>query len=58
MNLERALANAPDPELARIAWERVCEQPAAREILERPIVAPVAIQVLGFSQASADFLVK
>ena len=58
MNLERALANAPDPVLARTAWERVCEQPAAREILERPIVAPVAIQVLGFSQSSADFLVK
>ncbi len=58
MNLERALANAPDPVLARTAWERVCEQPAAREILERPIVAPVAIQVLGFSQFSADFLVK
>jgi glutamate-ammonia-ligase adenylyltransferase len=58
MNLDRAFANAPDPVLARTAWERVCEQPAAREILERPIVAPVAIQVLGFSQSSADFLVK
>ena len=58
MNLDRALANAPDPALARIAWERVCERSEAREILERPIVAPVAIQVLGFSQASADFLVR
>ena len=58
MNLERALADAPDPVLARTAWERVCEPPTAREILERPIVAPVAIQVLGFSPAAADFLVK
>ncbi|MEP6759715.1 MAG: DUF294 nucleotidyltransferase-like domain-containing protein [Actinomycetota bacterium] len=58
MNLERAIASAPDPALARTAWERVCAHAEAREILERPVVAPVAIPVLGFSQSSADFLVK
>ena len=33
MNLERTLAAAPDPILAHTAWERVCEQAEAREIL-------------------------
>jgi len=58
MNLERTLAAAPDPILAHTAWERVCEQVEAREILERPAVAEVAIPVLGFSPAAADFLVR
>ena len=58
MNLERALAAAPDPMLAHTAWERVCADATARAILERPTVAPVAIQVLGLSTAAADFLVK
>src|SRR4029079_4275236 len=49
MNLERALAAAPDPMLAHTAWERVCADATARAILERPAVAPVAIQVLGLS---------
>src|SRR3954462_4320266 len=58
MNLERALAAAPDPMLAHTSWERVCEDEQARAVLERPPVAPVAIQVLGLSTAAADFLVK
>ena len=58
MDVERALQDAPDPELARTAWERVIQHAAAREILERPMVAPVAIRMLGFSPAAADFLVK
>ena len=58
MNLERALAAAPDPMLAHTAWERVCADATARAVLERPAVAPVAIQVLGLSTAAADFLVK
>src|SRR6476659_3034674 len=58
MNLERALAAAPDPMLAHTAWERVCADTTARAVLERPAVAPVAIQVLGLSTAAADFLVK
>jgi hypothetical protein len=58
MNLERALASAPDPILAHTAWERVCEHAEAREVLERPAVAQVAIPVLGFSPAATDFLVR
>jgi glutamate-ammonia-ligase adenylyltransferase len=58
MNVERALADAPDPALARTAWERVIANAGARELLDRPTVAPVAIQVLGFSPAAADFLVR
>src|SRR3954453_20756311 len=58
MNLERALAAAPDPILAHTAWDRVCESESARAVLERPAIAPVAIQVLALSSAAADFLVK
>ena len=58
MNLERTLAAAPDPILAHTAWERVTAHPDAREILERPAVAEVAIPVLGFSPAATDFLVR
>ena len=58
MSVERALAEAPDPVLARTAWGRVIANREAREILDRPMVAPVAIKVLGFSPAAADFLVK
>ena len=43
MNVERALAEAPDPALARTAWERVIANRDAREVLDRPMVAPVAI---------------
>ncbi|HEX5949132.1 MAG TPA: bifunctional glutamine-synthetase adenylyltransferase/deadenyltransferase, partial [Actinomycetota bacterium] len=55
--LGRALAAAPDPELARVALARVGERPEAREILEDPdLIEPVA-RLLGFSTAATDFLV-
>jgi [glutamine synthetase] adenylyltransferase / [glutamine synthetase]-adenylyl-L-tyrosine phosphorylase len=55
--LGRTFAAAPDPELARVAFSRVGEHPAAREALARPEVTDVAARVLGFSTAAADFLV-
>jgi len=55
---ERALAEAPDPELARVALSRVREAPAAREVLEEPDVISVAARLLGFSTAAADFFVQ
>jgi [glutamine synthetase] adenylyltransferase / [glutamine synthetase]-adenylyl-L-tyrosine phosphorylase len=55
--LERLLAEAPDPELARVALSRVGEHPAARETLEREEILPVAVVLLGFSTAATDFLV-
>jgi glutamate-ammonia-ligase adenylyltransferase len=56
--LGRALAAAPDPELARIALSRVGEDPRARAVLERADVLPVAVRLLGFSTAAADLLVR
>jgi glutamate-ammonia-ligase adenylyltransferase len=55
--LGRALAAAPDPELARVALARVGERPEAREILDDPAVIEPATRLLGFSTAAADFLV-
>jgi glutamate-ammonia-ligase adenylyltransferase len=55
--LGRTLAQAPDPELARVAVSRVGEDPRAREILARDDVLPSAVRLLGFSTAAADFLV-
>jgi [glutamine synthetase] adenylyltransferase / [glutamine synthetase]-adenylyl-L-tyrosine phosphorylase len=55
--LGRALAEAPDPELARVALSRVGEHPGAREMLARPDVLPAAVRLLGFSSAAADLLV-
>lgn len=55
--LGRTLAEAPDPELARVAISRVGEDPRAREILAREDVLPFAVRLLGFSTAAADFLV-
>src|SRR6059058_1391369 len=55
--LGRALADAPDPHLARLQLSRVGEHPAAREVLERPDVLPAAVRLLGFSTAAADLLV-
>jgi glutamate-ammonia-ligase adenylyltransferase len=52
---ERVLAEAPDPELARVALSRL--DPAARAVLEREEVLPVAVRLLGFSTAAADLLV-
>jgi glutamate-ammonia-ligase adenylyltransferase len=56
--LERALADAPDPDLARVALSRVLEAPAAREVLGAPEVMLVAARLLGFSTAAADFFVQ
>ena len=56
--LGRTLAEAPDPELARVAISRVGEDATAREQLARPEVLPVAVRLLGFSTAAADFLVR
>ncbi len=53
----RTLADAPDPELARVAVSRVGEDPRAREVLAREDVLPAAARLLGFSTAAADFLV-
>ena len=55
--LGRTLAEAPDPELARVALSRVGEHDVAREILSRPEVLANAVRVLGFSSAAADLLV-
>src|SRR5438105_6780879 len=55
--LGRALAEAPDPHLARLQLSRVGDHPAAREALERPEVLEVAVVLLGFSTSAADFLV-
>ncbi len=52
-----ALADAPDPELARIALSRVGGDARAREVLSRPEVLPVAVRLLGYSTAAADLLV-
>jgi [glutamine synthetase] adenylyltransferase / [glutamine synthetase]-adenylyl-L-tyrosine phosphorylase len=54
--LGRALAAAPDPELARVALSRVGDRPEARDLLSEPGVAEAAAALLGFSSAAADFL--
>src|SRR5881394_2355304 len=55
--LGRTLAEAPDPELARVALSRVGDDRSARDVLAEPEVLPVAVRVLGISSAAADFLV-
>ncbi|MGH2724261.1 MAG: bifunctional [glutamine synthetase] adenylyltransferase/[glutamine synthetase]-adenylyl-L-tyrosine phosphorylase [Actinomycetota bacterium] len=55
--LGRALAAAPDPDLARVALSRVGEDPVARELLADPGVLGAALRLLGFSSAVTDFLV-
>ena len=55
--LGRTLSTAADPELARLALSRVGEDPGVREVLAREDVLAVAVRVLGFSTAAADFLV-
>ncbi|HSD49576.1 MAG TPA: hypothetical protein VLE71_07075 [Actinomycetota bacterium] len=57
-DLGRTLAQAPDPELARVALSRVGEDPGARETLGRADVLPIAARLLGFSRAATDFLVR
>jgi glutamate-ammonia-ligase adenylyltransferase len=55
--LGRALAAAPDPELARVALSRVGESNEARETLSEPTALEASARLLGFSTAAADFLV-
>ena len=55
--LGRTLAAAADPELARVAISRVGEDPLARDALAREDVLALAVRLLGFSTAAADFLV-
>jgi [glutamine synthetase] adenylyltransferase / [glutamine synthetase]-adenylyl-L-tyrosine phosphorylase len=56
--LGRTFADAPDPELARVAFSRVGATPDARDLLGRPDVLPVASRLLGFSTAAADLLLR
>jgi glutamate-ammonia-ligase adenylyltransferase len=56
LTLGRALATAPDPEMARVALSRVGERPEAREMLAEPGMAEAAAPLLGFSSAAADFV--
>jgi glutamate-ammonia-ligase adenylyltransferase len=55
--LGRALASAPDPEMARVALSRVGERPEARALLDDAGLAEATAPLLGFSSAAADFLV-
>jgi len=55
--LGRALAAAPDPELARVALSRVGESAVARDLLADPAALEAAVRLLGFSSAATDFLV-
>ena len=55
--LGRTFAEAPDPELARVAFSRVGDDPHARAILLRLEVTEVAARLLGLSTAATDFLV-
>ena len=56
--LGRTFSEAPDPELARVAFSRVGDDPGARELLSRPEILPVASRLLGFSTAASDLLVR
>ncbi|MDQ4109074.1 MAG: hypothetical protein M3138_09755, partial [Actinomycetota bacterium] len=56
--LGRTFADAPDPELARVAFSRVGENVHARELLGHPAVLPIAARLLGFSTAASDLLVQ
>ena len=55
--LGRTFAAAPDPELARVAFSRVGDDPRARAALAMPEITDIAARLLGFSTAAADFLV-
>ena len=54
---EQGLADAADPELARVALSRLAERPPADELLRRPEIEGRAVLLLGFSVAAADFFV-
>ena len=49
------LADAPDPQMARVALERVREAGGA---VDDPDLAPAAARLLGFSTAATDFFVR
>ena len=53
--LGRALGEAPDPELARIAVSRIEDRPGVRALLSRAEIIGPAARLLGFSSAAADF---
>jgi len=55
--LERSLAAAPDPGLARVSLARVAEHPYALASFARPETLAVAVRLLGFSTAATDLLV-
>lgn len=55
--LERYLASAPDPALARVSLARVAEHAEARAAFARPEALFAAVRLLGFSTAAADLLV-
>ena len=55
--LERSLAAAPDPGLARVSLARVAEHPDALASFARPETLAVAVRLLGFSTAATDLLV-
>jgi glutamate-ammonia-ligase adenylyltransferase len=56
-SLGRALGEAPNPEMARVALSRLGERPVARELLEHPEIVGSAARLLGFSSAAVDFYV-
>ena len=56
--LGRTFAEAPDPELARVAFSRVGDDPGARDALARQEITAVAARLLGFSTSAADFFVR
>jgi glutamate-ammonia-ligase adenylyltransferase len=55
--IARAVAEAPDPVLARVTMSRVSERPGAGDLLARPDIISGAASLLGFSRAAADFFV-
>ena len=55
--LERSLAAAPDPGLARVSLARIAEHPDALATFARPQTLAVAVRLLGFSTAATDLLV-
>ncbi len=55
--VDDALAAAPDPERAAVAFSRVGEDPEAGGLLTSAAILPAAARLLGYSSAAADFLV-
>ncbi|MDH5223357.1 MAG: DUF294 nucleotidyltransferase-like domain-containing protein [Actinomycetota bacterium] len=55
--LGRTFAEAPDPELARVAFSRVGDDSEARAALAQPEITETASRLLGFSSAATDFFV-